>query len=140
MEETANNGKVKIPMFVLLGMVVILALCLTAIFWAVQIFYSSPEDQGAQTWAGWLLLGGVLALAVATYALFQIRRKMSSLRIEIPPITTTVECRKCGFKNVRAFQRGDYIFKEGERCQKCNNNTLITAIYREIKDKEKQKF
>jgi ribosomal protein L40E len=58
----------------------------------------------------------------------------------LPPITTTIECRKCGFKSVREFQRGDYIFKEVEPCQKCNEKMLITAIYREVKEKPKESF
>jgi DNA-directed RNA polymerase subunit RPC12/RpoP len=53
---------------------------------------------------------------------------------------STIECNKCGVKNVREFQRGDYIFKETERCQKCNEKMLITAIYREVKEKEKERF
>jgi len=31
--------------------------------------------------------------------------------------------------------QGDYVFKEVESCQKCNENMLITAIYREVKEK-----
>jgi len=53
-------------------------------------------------------------------------------------ITTIIECKKCGFRNVREFQRGDYIFKEVELCQKCNQNMLITAIYKEVKEKMKR--
>jgi hypothetical protein len=51
---------------------------------------------------------------------------------------TTIECRKCGSKSVREFQRGDYVFKELEPCQKCpDDKMLITAIYKEVKEKEK---
>jgi hypothetical protein len=53
---------------------------------------------------------------------------------------TTIECRKCGTKNTREFQRGDYVFKETEPCQKCNDKMLITAIYKEVKEKEKERF
>jgi len=55
-------------------------------------------------------------------------------------VTTTTECKKCGYKNVREFQRGDYIFKELDQCQKCNDKLIITAIYREVKEKEKERF
>jgi hypothetical protein len=55
-----------------------------------------------------------------------------------PAMMTTIECKKCGVKNVREFQRGDYVFKELEPCQKCpDTKTMITAIYKEIKEKEK---
>jgi len=83
---------------------------------------------------------GFLGVALSTYVLFLTRRRLSKLKIVIPPVTTTIECKKCGFKNIRDFKRGDYIFKEGEPCQKCNEKMLITAIYREVKEKEKEKM
>ena len=55
-----------------------------------------------------------------------------------PPLKmlTTIECRKCGFKNVRPFAKGDYVFKAVENCQKCNEPMLITGIYiEEVKKK-----
>jgi hypothetical protein len=83
---------------------------------------------------------GFLGVLISTYVLFQTRRSLSKLRIVVPPVTTTIECKKCGFKSVREYQRGDYIFKEGEPCQKCNDKMLITAIYKEVKEKEKERF
>jgi len=64
---------------------------------------------------------------------------MLKLSIAIQPINTTVECQKCGFKNVREFQRGDYVFKPTEdQCPKCNEKTMsIGSIFREVKEKEK---
>jgi hypothetical protein len=111
-----------------------LALSLTALISAVSFFTS-----GEEVIAGYLLLIGALGLAFSTYMLLQTRRRMSSLRIEVPPIMSTIECKKCGFKNVREFQRGDYVFKEVEPCQKCSDKMLITAIYREVKEKDKEK-
>ncbi|MEM3579176.1 MAG: hypothetical protein QXL54_03010 [Candidatus Bathyarchaeia archaeon] len=87
-----------------------------------------------------LLVIGFIGVAACTYVLFQTRQRMIRLRIEMPPITTTIECRKCGFKTVRGFQRGDYIFKEVDVCQKCNEKMLITAIYREVREKGKASF
>lgn len=113
---------------------VTLALSLTALISAVSFFNS-----GEQVIASYLLFIGALGLALSTYVLFQTRRRIASLRIEVPPITTTIECKKCGFKSVREFQRGDYIFKEVDPCQKCTDKMRITAIYREVRDKDKDK-
>jgi hypothetical protein len=113
---------------------VTLALSLTALISAVSFFNS-----GEQVIASYLLLIGALGLALSTYVLFQTRRRIASLRIEVPPITTTIECKKCGFKSVREFQRGDYIFKEVDPCQKCTDKMRITAIYREVRDKDKER-
>jgi len=135
MSKTPPNTTTRISSFVLMIIFIVLALSLTALILAVNAF--TYENQVV---AGYLLLIGFLGVALSTYVLFQTRRRISSLRIETPPITTTVECRKCGFKSVREFQRGDYVFKEIGPCQKCNEKMLITAIYREVKEKGKEKF
>jgi DNA-directed RNA polymerase subunit RPC12/RpoP len=110
----------------------VLALSLTAL-----ILATTALGQGNEVVAGYLMLLGFIGLALSTYVLFQTRRRILRLRIETSPITTTIECKKCGFKSTREFQRGDYIFKELEPCQKCNDKMLITAIFREVKEKEK---
>jgi ribosomal protein L32 len=46
-------------------------------------------------------------------------------------IVTVEECSSCGLKMKRPFQFGDYIFKEGSKCQKCGSKTMINAIYKE---------
>jgi hypothetical protein len=112
-----------------------LALSLTALILAITAF-----NYGNEIVAGLLLMMGFLGVALSGYVLFQTRRRILRLRIETPSINTTIECKKCGFKNVREFQRGDYIFKEVGPCQKCNEKMLITAIYREVKEKEKMPF
>jgi hypothetical protein len=136
MKEPPSSATTKISSFVLLAIFITIALSLAAIIFAINAFSS-----GQELVAGYLLLIGFLAAALSTYVLFQTRKRMLRLRIKNPPVTTTIECRKCNFKSVRDFQRGDYIFKEVETCQKCNENMLITAIYREVKErKEKTRF
>lgn len=136
MSETSppSSTPARISSFALMIIFVTLALSLAALIFAVSVLDQNTE-------AAWiLLLLGFLGVTLSTYVLFQTRRRLSKLKIVIPPVTTTIECRKCGFKNVREFQRGDYIFKELEPCQKCNDKMLITAIYREVKEKEKERF
>jgi len=133
MSKGPSNTATKISSFVLMIIFVTLALSLTALIVATTAF-----SQGNQFVAGYLLLIGFLGVAFSAYVLFQTRRRILRLRIEVPAITTTIECRKCNFKNVREFQRGDYIFKEVEPCQKCNDKMLITAIYREVKEKARE--
>ena len=130
----ASTPTARISSFVLIVVFVTLALSFVALIFAINILEQNMEA------ASILLLLGFLGVALSTYVLFQTRRRLAKLKIVIPPVTTTVECKKCGFKSVREFQRGDYIFKQGEPCQKCNENMLITAIYREVKEKEKTSF
>lgn len=130
--KSSTSSTVKISSLVLLIILVALVLSLMALIAAVLVFES---DMLA---AGYLLLLGAMGMAFSTYVMFQTRRRISLLKIESPQITTTVECKKCGFKSVREFQRGDYVFKEVEPCQKCNEKMLITAIYRDVKEKIKE--
>jgi hypothetical protein len=123
----------RISTFLLMVVFLTLALSFIALIFGLSVFEQNSE-------ASWLLvLLGFLGVALSTYVLYQTRRRLSKLKIEVPPVVTTIECPGCGFKNVREFQRGDYIFKEGEPCQKCSRKMLITAIYREVKAKQKER-
>ena len=84
---------------------------------------------------------GIVTLAVSTYMMYQTRKRMIRLMsVDIQPLSSTVQCAKCGFKNIREFKRGDFVFKETEEmCPKDNLKMTISAIYREVKDKEKAK-
>jgi hypothetical protein len=133
MSQAPTNTTTRVSSFVLMIIFIVLALSLTALILAVSASYQN------QVVAGYLLLMGFLGVALSAYFLFQTRRRILSLRIEVPPVTTTVECKKCGFKSVREFQRGDYVFKDMGPCQKCNEKMFITAIYREVKERGKEK-
>lgn len=130
----ATASTARISTFLLLVVFLTLALSFVALIFGATVVEQNTE-------ASWvLLLLGFVGVSLSTYVLFQTRRRLSKLKIVLPPVVTTIECKKCGFKNVREFQRGDYIFKEGEPCQKCSDKMLITAIYREVKDKEKNRM
>jgi hypothetical protein len=134
MSGTSSTTTTKISSFVLLVVFITLALSLVALIFSVTIIGENSD-------AAWILLAlGLLGVAISTYVLVETRRRLSKLKIIVPPVNTTIECKKCGVKNVREFQRGDYIFKETEPCQKCNDKMLITAIYREVKEKVKERF
>jgi len=83
-----------------------------------------------------LLMMGLAGFIATAYMLFQTRRGMMKLAFEAPKVSTTIMCNKCGFKNIRDFQRGDYIFKEAEPCPKCNEKMVIASIYREVKEEK----
>jgi hypothetical protein len=77
-------------------------------------------------------------MTMSIFTLYQSRRQAVAMKIEIPKVMTTIECKKCGEKTVREYQRGDYVFRELDACQKCpDTKQTITAIYKEVKEKEK---
>lgn len=139
MSENSASTANRISSFVLLVVFITLALSLVALLFGVASvtgYYTEIEPVN-----GYLFLGlGLIGVAASSYVLVETRRRLSKLKIVIPPVMATMECKKCGEKKTREFQRGDYIFKEAEPCQKCNDKMMITGIYREVKEKEKQKF
>ena len=98
-------------------------------------------DQGYNDLVSLYLSIGLVTLATSTYMMYQTRKRMIRLTsLEMQPLSSTVQCMKCGFKNIREFKRGDFVFKETEEmCPKDNLKMTISAIYREVKDKEKAK-
>jgi hypothetical protein len=131
-ETSSSSGTTKISTFMLMIVLIVLALSLVALVLAVNAFILGEEMV-----AGYLLVIGFIAMTLSVYVLLQSRRRVKSMKIEKPSMMTTIECRKCGVKNVREFQRGDYVFKELDKCQKCDDKMMITVIYKEVKEKEK---
>lgn len=124
----------QISTFTMMIIFLVFAISFAAIILAIQA-YSVYENQFA---AAYLMFIGILGVALSVYTIMQIRKRLARLKIEAPPVVTTIECKSCGFKSVREFQRGDYVFKEVEPCKKCNENMMITAIYREFKEKRRE--
>jgi len=132
MSENSSSTTNRISTYLMIIVLIVLALSVAALVLSVQVF-----SAGNQIVAGYLLVIGLIAMGLSAYVLLQSRRHVKSVKIEAPKVMTTVECKKCGLKSVREYQRGDFIFKELEACQKCEDKMLITAIYKEVKEKEK---
>ncbi|MDH7563499.1 MAG: hypothetical protein QHH24_01260 [Candidatus Bathyarchaeota archaeon] len=135
--QEASSDRTRVSPYIWLLVIITVAISLILLLLALQEITSEQKDE---TLATYLLLAGAVLLGSAAYAMIQTRKRVFRAKIESHPIMTTIECKKCGFKSTREFQRGDYIFKESERCQKCGNPTIIAAIYREVKEKEKKRF
>ncbi|MEJ5327345.1 MAG: hypothetical protein WHU54_03740 [Candidatus Bathyarchaeia archaeon] len=132
MSENSSSATAKISTYLTMIVLIVLALSIVALLWSVNFFLL-----GNDVAAGYLLIIGLIAMGVSVYVMVQSRKRIADMKIEAPKVMTTVECRKCGFKSVREFQRGDFVFKELDPCQKCNEKMLVTAIYKEVREKEK---
>ena len=132
MGDNSSSATTKISTYLMLIVLIVLALSVVALMLSVNAFIAGNEIV-----AGYLLVIGFIAMGLSVYVLFQSRKRAASMKIEAPKILTTVECKKCNFKSVREFQRGDFVFKDLDACQKCNDRMIITAIYKEVKEKEK---
>jgi len=132
LKSTTSAATSKISNFLNMIVLVVLALALVSLALAFNAFM-----EGEEIVAIYLVIIGFIALGLSTYVLMQSRSRAAAMKIETPKTLTTIECKKCGFKNVREFQRGDYVYKDLDKCQKCDDRQIITAIYKEVKEKEK---
>ena len=131
-DTSQSSAPTKMSTYLLMIVLIVLALSILSLIFSVSAFV-----EGNELVAGYLLVIGFLAMGLAGYVLFQSRKRVASMKIEAPKVMTTIECRKCGIKSTREFQRGDFVFKDLDPCQKCDDKMVITGIFKEVKEKEK---
>jgi hypothetical protein len=61
----------------------------------------------------------------------QMRRRMLLLQSLAVKVLSIILCANCGFKVVRAFTQGDFVYKEVGNCQQCKGTMRIDSIYAE---------
>ena len=132
----------KISNYIMMIVLIVLVLSVVSIILAISVYsngVTKPSQAGTDDLtAGFLAVIGLVALTMSMFTLSQSRRQAAEMKIEVPKVMTTVECKKCGIKTVREFQRGDYVYKDLDACPKCpGEKQLITAVYKEVKEKEK---
>jgi len=132
MSKNSSDISNKISRYLQIIVFAVLALSFIALIFGVEAYL-----MGNGTVAIYLILIGALSMGLAVYVLYQSRKRVEKLKTEDTKVMTTIECRKCKTKDLREFERGDFVFKELGKCDKCEENKIITAIYKEIKNKEK---
>ncbi len=135
-------GTQKISNYIMMIVLIVLVLSVVSIILAISVYLngvSTPSQAGTDDLtAGFLVVIGLVALSMSMFTLSQSRRQAAEMKIEVPKVMTTIECKKCGTKTVREFQRGDYVYKDLDACPKCpDTKQVITAVYKDIKEKEK---
>jgi hypothetical protein len=142
--QTSAQSK-KISNYITMIVLIVLALSIAALILAVGNYTTGLSETGATQAGDFLSAGvfaviGLIALIMSVFTLYQSRRQTAEMKIEIPKVMTTIQCtsKNCDSKTIREFQRGDFVFKELDvPCQKCTGRQMITAIYKEVKEKEK---
>lgn len=78
----------------------------------------------------YLLLAGVVLL-VASWGIYFFAGKPTKKEKdeERENVITVIGCRGCDIREERAFQSGDFMFKELGACKKCSGASFIKAIY-----------
>lgn len=135
----------KITNYIMAIVFIVLALSIAALVLAAGSYVSGLGETGTTQAGDFLSAGvfaaiGLIALTMSIFTLYQSRRQTAEMKIDIPKVMTTIGCtnKNCDAKTQREFQRGDYVYKELDTpCQKCGGKQMITAIYKEVKEKEK---
>ncbi len=134
-QQTKTSASNKISTYLNLIVLVVLALSVVSLVVAVDT-YLANDLIAAGLFAGI----GAIAMAMSIFLLYQSRRQATEVKLDIPKVMTTIECQNkgCANKTIREFQRGDYVFKDVDvACGKCGGKQMVTAIYKEVKEKEK---
>ncbi|MFP3985810.1 MAG: hypothetical protein ACLFU9_07615 [Candidatus Bathyarchaeia archaeon] len=118
--------------------IVTIVIIVVLVFSIVVLYQGWEAFQAGEDLWGYYVIIGFVGLALSAYMLLQTRRRMQKFTLETQPINTTITCSKCGFKEVRNFERGDYILKDFGQCTKCEGNLMVSAIYREAAEKKKE--
>jgi hypothetical protein len=96
-----------------------LLLILLIIIGALFIYLASGNNQMTNWFIGFTLicLGSTL---------IQIQKRQSE---PIMQTLSILKCNVCGITKVRNYQHGDYVFREIETCNDCDESMLIDQIY-----------
>jgi hypothetical protein len=132
LSDNSSSTTTRISTYLMIIVLLVLALSVVALILSANAFIAGNEMVSV-----YLLVVGFIAMGLSFYVIFQSRKRATSMKIDAPKVMTTIECKKCDFKSVREFQRGDFVFKDLDACQKCSDKMIITAIYKEVKEKEK---
>ena len=124
--------RIMLPMILILAIIGgILAISFYYLYGAIQAYSSGAVEE-----ALYYALLAIVGIGISIYVTRMVRKRTVTQKLP-PKVTTTIECKKCDFKNLRQFEKGDYVFKSVENCAKCNEQMLISAIYaEETKDKK----
>jgi hypothetical protein len=139
-QNQSSAASKRISTYLTIIVLIVAGLAVIAIVIAAGVYASDPNDSTNVLTSGFFALIGIVALTMSLFTLYQSRRQTAEMKIDIPKVMTTIQCtnKNCDTKSVREFQRGDYVFKELDAsCQKCSGRQMITAVYKEVKEKEK---
>jgi len=72
------------------------------------------------------LFYALFALLLAIYPLILFSRPKP---VPERKTVTVVKCKGCDYREVRDFQKGDYVFKKMGSCSSCGSEKYVSAIY-----------
>ena len=101
--------------------------------WAVWAMYNAVnfQQQGNTENFYFYAAASSIAIVLAVSSIMQMRRRILLLQSLAVKVLSIILCANCGFKVVRAFTQGDFVYKEVGNCQQCKGTMRIDSIYAE---------
>jgi hypothetical protein len=101
--------------------------------WAVWAMYSAFnfQQQGNMENFYFYAIASSVAIVLAVSSIMQMRRRIVMLQRLATKVLSVVICGNCGFKVVRAFADGDFLYREVGNCQQCSGTMRVESIYAE---------
>ena len=118
------------PTFFIAIVIIILAMSLTALLLSIDSYIRHGKIDVIN------MVFSISAVFLAAYMFLQMRRKIN-ISIKPPRVLTLIQCLKCDYRDMREFEKGDYILKEIGPCPKCSGTLVIYSIFRETVDKKR---
>ena len=106
--------------------------------WAVWAMYNAFnfQQQGNTESFYFYAAASSVAIVLAVSSIMQMRRRILLLQSLAVKVLSVVLCANCGFKVVRAFAEGDFVYKEVGKCQQCSGTMRVDSIYSEEPSKK----
>jgi hypothetical protein len=134
-----DSGAPQTPMmslsWVTLAVVVVIGIFSLYSLWMGFQAYGSDNPEQAM----YYIIIGTAGFAAVGYMFFR-TKAITTKGQEVPKVevVTILECPSCDLKRVRDFQRGDYVFKDDEKCTRCEGTMLVTGIHKRANEKKKR--
>ena len=93
-QNQTSAGTKKISTYITMIVVIVLALSIVSLILAVNVYLSSVHQakRNDDLAAGFLAVIGLVALSMSIFTLYQSRRQVAEMKIEVPKVMTTIEC------------------------------------------------
>jgi len=114
----------------------ILGLVLTA-SGALILTYGMDPNVGDLSFV--LFIVGLVVMSLG-FSLLTAGRKKKEVKTSLPTVTE-IRCNGCDFKEIRDYEKGDYILKPLEaNCPKCSGKMTIEGVYVVREEPDQDRF
>ena len=111
-------------------MVIFSIVILVWAIWAMYTAFNFQQEGNMESFYFYAIASSV-AIVLAVSSIMQMRRRIVMLQRLATKVLLVVLCGNCGFKVVRAFADGDFVYKEVGQCQQCSGTMRVESIYAE---------